>query len=180
MTLYGNFYIQKEIGMDQDPNKKIYDLALQLSQLREQKKEAEEHVKKLNEEIKKVEEKTLAPLMDEQLVSKISINDLDISKSLVYRGGCTKHYDKDAFKYLFDSNNEGALKQLLIVDYAACPLADAVLTEAGIPFTTEYSIHHATLSSILKELVESGKFSTEDIEKYSVYIQPQIKVKRNN
>lgn len=165
---------------EQNPNEKIYSLAKELDDLRNQKKEAEEYVKKINEQIRKVEEKELAPLMDEQLVSKISINDLDISKSLVYRGSCTKHYDKDAFKYLFDSDNEGALKQLLIVDIAAYPLADAVLTEANIPFTTEYSIHHATLSSILKELIEAGKFSTEDIEKYSVYIQPQVKVKHRN
>lgn len=162
---------------DLTPNQKIYNLANQLTNLRLQKQEAEEYVKKLNKEIRQVEEKELAPLMDEQQVSKISINDLDISKSLIYRGGCTKHYDKDAFKYLFDSNNEGALKQLLIVDYAACPLADIVLAEANIPYVIEYSIHHATLSSILKELIESGKLSTEDIEKYSIYIQPQVKVK---
>lgn len=162
------------------PTQKIYDLANQLNTLRTQKKEAEEYVKKLNEEIRKIEEKTLAPLMDEQLVSKIVIDDLEISKSLAYRGGCTKHYDKEAFKYLFDSNNEGALKQLLIVDYAACPLADAVLADANIPYQTEYSIHHATLGSILKELIESGKFSTEDIEKYGVYIQPQIKIKHRD
>ena len=166
--------------MDETPNKKIYDLAKELDSLRSQKKEAEDYVKKINEQIRSVEEKQLAPLMDEQLVSKISIDDLEISKSLVYRGSYTKHYDKDAFKYLFDSHNEGALRQLLIVDFAACPLADAVLAEAGIPYTIEYSIHHATLSSILKELVESGKFSTDDIDKYSIYIQPQVKVKHRD
>ena len=155
--------------MDETPNKKIYDLAKELDSLRSQKKEAEDYVKKINEQIRSVEEKQLAPLMDEQLVSKISIDDLEISKSLVYRGSYTKLYDNDAFKYLFDSHNEGALR-----------LADAVLAEAGIPYTIEYSIHHATLSSILKELVESGKFSTDDIDKYSIYIQPQVKVKHRD
>ena len=164
----------------QSSTQKIYELAKQLDTLRNEKKETEEYLKKINEQIRQVEEKELAPLMDEQLVSKISIDDLDISKSLAYRGGCTKHCDKNAFKYLFDSHNEGALKQLLIIDYAACPLADAVLADANIPFHEEYSIHHATLSSILKELIESGKFSTEDIEKYGVYIQPQVKVKHRD
>ena len=169
--------------MDQEektPNQKIYELAVKLDNLRNQKKETEEYLKKINEQIRHVEEKELAPLMDEQLVSKISINDLDISKSLAYRGSCTKSQDSRAFKYLFDSNNEGALKQLLIVDYAACPLADAVLTEADIPYQTEYSINYATLGSILKELVETGKFSTDDIDKYGVYIQPQVKIKHRD
>lgn len=164
----------------EDVNKEIYSLANELKVLRESKKEAEEYVKKINSDIKNIEEKKLAQLMDEQQVSKISIQDLDISKSLVYRGGYTKHSDRDAFKFLFDSDNQGALHQYLIVDLAECPEAEFVLQDQEVPYKTEYSIHHATLSSILKELIESGKLSTDDIEKYNIYIQPQIKVKQNN
>ena len=164
----------------EDTNQLIYNLATHLSEAREKKKQAEEEVKNLNTVIREIEEKQLAPLLDEQQISKISINDLDISKSVVYRGGCTKHTDRDAFKYLFDTDNQGALKQYLIVDLAVCPHAEFVLDDNDIPYTTEYSIHHATLSSILKELIESGKFSTEDIDKYGVYIQPQVKVKQKN
>ena len=164
----------------EDANKAIYELATELKNTREAKKQAEELVKELNKAIKEIEEKKLAQLMDEQQVSKISIQDLDISKSLVYRGGYTKHTDRDAFKFLFDSDNQGALHQYLIIDLAMCPEAEFVLQEQEIPYTTEYSIHHATLSSILKELIESGKLSTEDIEKYNIYIQPQIKVKQND
>ena len=79
---------------------------------------------------------------------------------------------------MFDSNNDGALKKHLIVDLEAYPRAGFVLMEHDIEYETEYSIHHATLSSIIKELVESGQFSTDDIERYSVYVQPQIKIKR--
>ena len=164
----------------ENANKAIYDLATELKNTREAKKQAEELVKELNKTIKDIEEKKLAQLMDEQQVSKISIQDLDISKSLVYRGGYTKHTDRDAFKFLFDSDNQGALHQYLIVDLATCPAAEFILQEQEVPYTTEYSIHHATLSSILKELIESGKLSTDDIEKYNIYIQPQIKVKQNN
>lgn len=164
----------------EDVNKEIYSLANELKVLRESKKEAEEYVKKINSDIKNIEEKKLAQLMDEQQVSKISIQDLDISKSLVYRGGYTKHSDRDAFKFLFDSDNQGALHQYLIVDLAECPGAEFILQDQEVPYKTEYSIHHATLSSILKELIESGKLSTDDIEKYNIYIQPQIKVKQNN
>jgi hypothetical protein len=55
-----------------------------------------------------------------------------------------------------------------------------LLDEENIPYKVEYSIHHMTLSSIIKELVEAGKFTTEDIDKYSVYVQPQIRVKQKN
>ena len=164
----------------EDTNQLIYNLATRLSEAREQKKQAEEEVKNLNTVIREIEEKQLAPLLDEQQISKISINDLDISKSVIYRGGCTKHTDRDAFKYLFDTDNQGALKQYLIVDLAVCPEAAFVLDDNDVPYTTEFSIHHATLSSILKELIESGKFSTEDIDKYGVYIQPQVKVKQKD
>lgn len=164
----------------EEANKQIYTLANELMEMREKKKETEELVKQYNIAIKNIEEKQLAQLMDEQQISKISLQDLDISKSLVYRGGYTKHSDRDAFKFLFDSDNQGALHQYLIVDLAECPAAEFILMEQEVPYRTEYSIHHATLSSILKELIESGKLSTEDIEKYNIYIQPQIKVKQNN
>ena len=164
----------------EDANKKIYLLANELKEIREKKKETEELVKQYSIAIKNIEEKQLAQLMDEQQISKISLQDLDISKSLVYRGGYTKHSDRDAFKFLFDSNNQGALHQYLIIDLAECPGAEFILQDQDVPYRTEYSIHHATLSSILKELIESGKLSTEDIEKYNIYIQPQIKVKQND
>lgn len=157
---------------------KIYELADKLEELRKEKKETEEHVKDINAEIKNIEEHELSSLMDEEGISRVTLNDLNISKSLVFRGGYTSHTHKEAFQFLFDTHNEGALKQELIVDLSACPQAAYVLQSEDIPYQVRYSIHHMTLSSILKELVESGKFSTDDIDKYSVYVQPQVKVKR--
>lgn len=156
---------------------KIKELATQLVEARTCKVQLEQQVKDINKVIKDIEEKELSSLLDEQGISKISIEDMDISKSLVFRGGYTKHTDPEAFQFLFDSDNDGALKQHLIVDLSTCPRAPFELDEKDIPYTIEYSIHHATLSSILKELVESGKFTTDDIEKYSVYVQPQVKIK---
>lgn len=159
---------------------KIHELATELYNLRELKKQKEEEVKDLNASIKQIEENDLSSLLDEQGINRMSLDDMDISKSLVFRGGYTKHTDKDAFKFLFDSNNDGALKQFLIVDLAAHPGAEFALMSEDIPYKIEYSIHHMTLSSILKELVESGQLSTDDMDKYSVYAQPQVKVKLRN
>ena len=155
----------------------IRNLASHLYEIRAKKKELEDAVKDCNEQIKRIEEGTLNNAMIDLGINSVSLENMDISKSVVFRGGYTKHEDPAAFQFLFDSNNDGALKKHIIVDLEAYPRAGFVLMENDIEYKTEYSIHHATLSSIIKELVETGKFSTDDIEKYSVYVQPQIQIK---
>lgn len=166
--------------MSKSANDRIYELAKELHILRALKKQAEDAVKDTNKQIKEIEETKLNDLLNEEGISKIDINDLEISKSLAFRCGYSKHTDPKAFKFLFDTNNDGALKQHVIVDLAACPGICFILDEKDIPYKVEYSIHPMTLSSIIKELVESGRFSTNDIDKYNVYVQPQIKVKQKN
>lgn len=156
----------------------VKELAQQLASAREEKKVYEDKIKDINSTIKNLEETKLNNLMLELGISKVSLDDMDISRSVVFRGGYTKHSDPEAFQFLYDSHNDGALKKHIIVDLEAYPRAGLVLEENGIKYTEEYSIHHATLSSIIKELVEAGQFTTDDIDKYSVYVQPQIKVKR--
>lgn len=158
--------------------KDIHDYAMQLLAYRETKKELEASLDDVKKNIKEIEEHTLNDLMENQGLAGVSLEDLDVSRSVIFRGGYTKHHDKNAFKFLFDTNNEGALKQCVIIDLISCPEIETLLNEHNIPYTTEYSIHHATLSSILKELIATGQFTTEDIDKYSVYAQPQIKVKQ--
>lgn len=156
----------------------VRQLAEHLYEIRARKKELEDGIKTCNEEIKKIEEGTLNEAMLDLGISRVTLDDMDITKSVVFRGGYTKHEDPEAFKFLFDSNNDGALKKHIIVDLEQYPRAGFVLMENDIEYKTEYSIHHATLSSIIKELVDAGQFSTDDIDKYDVYVQPQIKIKR--
>lgn len=157
---------------------KVHELADELVSAREMKKQYEDKLKDINSQIKDIEENKLNNLLLDLGINKISLDDMDISKSVVFRGGYTKHSDPAAFQFLYDSHNDGALKKHIIVDLEAYPRAGFVLMENGIRYTEEYSIHHATLSSIIKELVEAGKFTTDDIDKYSVYVQPQVKIKR--
>ena len=156
----------------------VKELASHLYEVRTKKKQLEDEIKSCNEEIKSIEEGTLNRALNELQINNISLSGMNISKSVVFRGGYTTHSDEDAFKFLFDTHNDGALKKQLIIDLEAYPRAEFVLMENDIKYEKKYSIHHATLSSIIKELVESGEFSTEDIEKYSVYVQPQIKIKK--
>lgn len=154
----------------------IKEGALELKDLRDQKDSLNAQLKTINEEIRELEEHTLDSLMSDMGISDVTIDDVRIRKGVVFRGGVTSHTDKDAFKYLFDSNNEGALKQQVVIDLTNNPEIPERLAAMGIDYKIQYSIHHMTLSSILKELVLDGKLSTEDFEKYSIYAQPQIKI----
>lgn len=154
----------------------IKENALHLKDLRETKDSLNSQLKSVNEEIKELEEHRLDSLMSDMGITDVTVDDVRIRKGVVYRGGVTSHCDKEAFQYLFDSNNEAALKQHLIIDLAEYPELPDILEEMGIKFEINYSIHHMTLSSILKELFSEGKLSTADFEKYSIYAQPQIKV----
>lgn len=154
----------------------VKEEALELRELRSQKDSLNAQLKSINEQIKDVEEHKLDGLMSDMGVTDVTVDGVHIRRGVVFRGGVTSHTDKDAFKYLFDSHNEGALHQDLIVDLANYPELPGILQDMGIDFNIKYSIHHMTLSSILKELFAAGKLSTEDFDTYSIYAQPQIKV----
>lgn len=154
----------------------IKEDALKLKKLRDEKDQLNDRLKMLNESIKDIEEYTLSRSLDEAGISDITLNNVHIKKSLIFRGGYTKSNDKDDFKFLFDTNNEGALKQQVVVDLGQNPEFPSLLEKYHIPYEIVYSVHHMTLSSILKELVNEGKISTEDFERYNIYAQPQIKV----
>ena len=167
-----------EMNNKTDDIEAIRNMAIALEQAREEKKNCEDRLKEINDKIKTIEEGELSSLLDEKGISGISLDDMDISKSIIFRGGYTKHSNREAFKFLFDSANDGALKKQLIIDLNEYPRAAFELEMLNIRYEIEYSIHHATLSSILKELIEAGKFSTDDMDKYGVYAQPRIKVKK--
>lgn len=158
--------------------KQVHDLAKELQDLRDNKKELEEKIKEYNEQIKDIEENTLAPLLDDLGVEKVSLDDMDVTRRTAFRGRCGKTTDPKDLQYLFDTNNDGALNKLVIVNLEAFPRTPFVLMENGIDCRIEYSIHPATLGSIIRELVEAGKLSPADIEKYHIYMQPQVSIKR--
>lgn len=154
----------------------IREGAIELKKLRDKKSSLDSELKDINEAIRDIEEHKLSRLMDNDGLTDVTIEGVRVKRGVVFRGGVTSHTDKEAFKYLFDTNNEGALKQRVMIDLANYPGVIDLLNEFGIKYDISYSIHHMTLSSLLKELVMDGKLSTEDFEKYSIYAQPQIKV----
>lgn len=155
----------------------VEKLAKELKKRRETKADLEKKLTKVNESIKDIEENKLNSAMLDLGVSQLTVNDLDIKRTVVFRGGCTSNQDKEAFKYLYDTNNEGALKKSVLIDLDENPDVATILDDNDVTYKITYAIHHATLSSILKTLFEEGKLGTDDIEKYSIYVQPQIKIK---
>lgn len=154
----------------------IKESALRLKNLRDKKDSLTQQLKDVNNDIRSIEEYELSGSLEDLGISDVTIDNVHIKKGVIFRGGVTSHTDREAFQYLFDSNNEGALKQKIVVDLARYPGVGELLSKSGIGYETQYTIHHMTLSSILKELVADGKISTEDFDKYSIYAQPQIKV----
>lgn len=155
----------------------IKDLALALKSKREEKKALEEELEALNEEIKEIEEHKLNDLLLDNGLSELTIGDVKVKRSETYRGK-TSSNNKEDFDFLFDTNNGGAVKQELVVDIANCEdeVVD-LLSKANILYSKKYSVHWATMSSIISGLIENGDFSSEDIEKHKIYIQPKIAVK---
>lgn len=154
----------------------IREEALKLKKLRDEKDSLNERLKEINDGIKSIEEYTLNQSLEDAGISDVTVNGVHVKKGVVFRGGYTKSSNKDTFQYLFDTDNEGALKQEIIVDLAGNEGVPELLKTMEVPYNIVYSIHHMTLSSILKELVADGKISTDDFEKYHIYAQPQIKV----
>lgn len=154
--------------------------ALKLKELRDVKAALNDELSEVNSQIRDLEEFKLNTQMEDMGLSDVTIDGIQIKRGVVFRGSITTSTDKKAFDYLFESENEGALKQMLMIDIAEIDpefLTD-LLNKANIPYEIKYTIHHATLSSILRELVEDGKLSTADFEKYKIYAQPQIKVNK--
>ena len=161
----------------------IKENALELKSLRDRKDDLNDQLKDINEQIRDIEEHTLSTLMDDEGISDVTIDDVRVRRGTIFRGSVTSSYDKEKFQYLFDTDNDGALKQKLVIDIenisqeTVDEISD-MLTKSGIGYEITYSIHHMTLSSIIKELVSEGQLSTDDLERYRIYAQPQIKVEK--
>lgn len=152
--------------------------ALKLKELRDKKSSLNDELSEVNSQIRDLEEFKLDADMENLGLSDITIDGIQIKRGVVFRGNVTTSTDKNDFEFLFDSNNDGALHQMLMVDISEVDpdFLKRILDNNQIPYEIKYTIHHATLSSILKELVGEGKLSTSDFEKYKIYAQPQIKV----
>lgn len=161
----------------------IKENALELKSLRDKKDDLNDQLKDINEQIRDIEEHTLSTLMDDEGISDVTIDDVRVRRGTIFRGSVTNSCDKEKFRYLFDTDNDGALKQKLVIDIEniSPETVDEIrdmLNNSGIGYEITYSIHHMTLSSIIKELVSEGKLSTDDLERYRIYAQPQIKVEK--
>lgn len=157
----------------------IREKALELKKLRDKKNTLNDELSEVSRQIKDLEESQIDKEMDDLGLSDVTINGVQVKRGVIFRGNITTSTNKNDFQFLFDTENEGALKQMILIDISTIKASyvQGILDEHFIPYEIKYTIHHATLSSILKDLVENGKLSTEDFDKFRIYAQPQIKVK---
>lgn len=155
--------------------------ALELKDLRDKKETLSNELKDINDSIREIEEHRLSTMMDDEGISDVTIDGVHVRRGVIFRGGITTSTDSDSFKFLFDTNNDKALKKKLVIDIegvdpSVLNTIKETLSLLNVGYEISYSIHHMTLSSIIKELVTDGKLSTEDFDKFRIYAQPQIKV----
>lgn len=145
--------------------------------LKSEQEELKNQLSEVNSLVKQKEEVDIPYIMDSLDVNKISFNDMDITKSIKYRSNITKSNQLTAFEYLKNSNNEAAIKKIITIDFNNNPAIIKLLDENNIVYDITQSVHHATLSKIITELIEEGKLSTEEFETFSIYAQSSIKIK---
>lgn len=119
--------------------------------------------------------------LEDNDIEDITIEDFKVKLGYTYKGNITSTQDKENFKYLYDTSNEGCIKKKAIIDLDRYPEVVAQLKEIGVNDVEEkYDVHHMTLSSTLKQLIESGEMTAEQMEIYNVYKKPKLTVKTIN
>lgn len=148
-----------------------------------EKTKLENEVERLDE-LKKAKEKRIneimlkeiPEMMDDADVQEIVVGDYKVKAGVIYRSSITKANQEDAFKFLYDTQNEGIIKKNLIICAEQIEDAEALLQQNEIAFEKDLRVDNRVLGRVVRELVEDGKMGTDDMEKFSVYIQPDIKI----
>lgn len=148
-----------------------------------EKTKLENEVERLDE-LKKAKEKRIneimlkeiPEMMDDADVQEIVVGDYKVKAGVIYRSSITKANQEDAFKFLYDTQNEGIIKKNLIICAEQIEDAEAILQQNEIAFEKDLRVDNRVLGRVVRELVEDGKMNTDDMDKFSVYIQPDIKI----
>lgn len=126
--------------------------------------------------VERIMDKEIPDMMDEAGVSEIKVEGYKVKNGIVYRSNITKANAPAAFKFLYDTNNEGIIKKNILIDEEQLDIAEKLLKAAKVTFTTELKVDNRTLGRVVRELVEAGKMNTEDMEKFSLFTQPDVKI----
>lgn len=120
--------------------------------------------------------KEIPEMLEEADVDEIKVGDYKVKNGVIYRSNITKANQKEAFQFLYDSDNGGIVKKVITINPEMIDEAEAILRDAEVIFETELKVDNRVLGRVVRDLVEDGKMSTDDMDKFSIYVQPDVKI----
>ena len=120
--------------------------------------------------------KEIPEMLDDAGVEEIKVGDYKVKNGVIYRSNITKANQKEAFQFLYDTDNGGIVKKVITINPEMIDDAETLLQGAGVSFETELKVDNRVLGRVVRELVEEGKMSTDDMDKFSIYVQPDVKI----
>ena len=120
--------------------------------------------------------KEIPEMLEEADVDEIKVGDYKVKNGVIYRSNITKANQSEAFQFLYDTDNGGIVKKSITINPEMIDDAETILRDAGVSFETELKVDNRVLGRVVRELVEDGKMSTDDMDKFSIYVQPDVKI----
>ena len=149
----------------------------------EELEELEQELSQLDTETKKVKarvdiimNKEIPMMLDDAGVEEIKVGPYKVKNGVIYRSNITKANQESAFQFLYDTDNDGIIKKTLTINPEQIDKAIAALKTHKIEFDTELKVDNRVLGRVVRELVEEGRMSTDDMEKFSIFVQPDVKI----
>jgi len=148
----------------------------ELEELESELAQLDVETKKLKARVDMIMLKEIPTMLDEAGVEEIKVGNYKVKNGVIYRSNITKANQEAAFQFLYDTDNDGIIKKTLTINPEQIDKAEAVLRTHKVEFDRELKVDNRTLGRVVRELVEDGRMSTDDMEKFSIYIQPDVKI----
>ena len=148
----------------------------ELEKLESELAQLDVETKKLKARVDMIMLKEIPTMLDEAGVEEIKVGNYKVKNGVIYRSNITKANQEAAFQFLYDTDNDGIIKKTLTINPEQIDKAEAVLRTHKVEFDRELKVDNRTLGRVVRELVEDGRMSTDDMEKFSIYIQPDVKI----
>lgn len=166
---------------------KIKRAVQQLNTVRKSITEAEDLLDSLNATERKLSTESIPELLFEEGVESLVTDDgTTIQTKITYQGSLKADKQEEAISLLVKHGQGPNVNKTVIVkdslddtgSSAVCKQAEDLLKAANIDYYVKYDIHHMTLKSALKELLEDNSITLEQAKDvFGVFQQIETEVK---
>lgn len=165
--------------VDPEKTSKIAELVKQLIDKRDAVEKAENEVKRLKAEADSISSERIPNLMSEMGIELLKTPFGKIEVIQKYRGYISKANEKEAFEWLRKNNHGDIIKTNVSGSFGMgeddkAQQMLATLRSQGIDPIHKEGVHHAALSSWVKEMTEKGIDIPDDL--FGVFIANETKI----